>query len=358
MIIDLSGKGGSSVNSTFEELWGRAIREGLNHGYELTSSGVVPNSSSTLTLGSLQGISITEVYLIESVIFSLTGGYATFQLAMGTGPDNGSSSTSFRVAVNNNAISIPLKRVSPPGVTGTVFLSWGDGTSTVQSRFAMSAYRMTADLNFNAKKTILWIGDSITRGTSIGGTGYNAGSANLQTCATPEDHFAFQVRNHFQRKGTDCRLIIKAMGSYGSKDWEACRKLGWLDVGHADVIFYQLGVNDTSQSTTDQQFTDNINAVIDHRNRKWPKAKIVLVGDTPLNNNTNETRLAQLRTIKSNIATANSANEVYYVNLASVFDRTVLTNYNASDGTHPNIASNLLIGNAFKSWIDSTNFNF
>jgi lysophospholipase L1-like esterase len=255
-----------------------------------------------------------------------------------------------------------MKKIVSPS-TAIALNGWfGDGISSTRAIAYFSGIKMTADLNFNADKVIMWIGDSITRGSSIGGTaltGGGGGGSNLQTAVKPTDHFTFQVRNNFQRRGIDCRLVLKAMGGFNSIDMNAAINTGFLDIEKANVIFYQLGVNDAlagSGTVSDATYSANLDAVIDFRLRKYPTAKLVFIGATPLNNNTNETRLAQLRTIMA--SKANTPNNIFYLSLESAFDRTVLTNYNLSDGIHPNIANNILMANAINSWVSSNSFAF
>jgi lysophospholipase L1-like esterase len=339
---------------TFEEIYAKALKEGGLPTIELTGSGIAPVSGSI----GISGVSLlpTQAFLLESVSFGLNNGKATAQLTSYSGPSNNSiGEVSMRVPLNNNSVTINQRQIITAGSVLFHNLRSGDGATSLNSSAILAGIRMTADFNFSAKKVIMWIGDSIALGSVLGGNSYS-NYLNTSTSVSPLDHFAFQARNKFQTKGIDCRLVIKAMGSHTSKQMGYWIKQGWFDIDQCDVIFYQLGVNDSTLGTTDIEFTAEINRLIDFRLRKFPNAKIVLVGDTPLNNSTNETRLTQLRTIKSNFA--NATNKIYYLDLSTSFDRTILTNYTASDGVHPNIANNLLIGNTIAAWVDTNSFTF
>lgn len=329
---------------TFDEIWGRAIREGVHTNVELNNTAaIVPVSGSVLVA---EYVNIpTEHLLIDAINLSASG-QCYIQAIYSSGPNNGTSSV--RHLLKSNTMSVPMKSISYAGGVFSVSARNGDGTTALALSASLSATRITADLNFNADKVIMWIGDSIVRGSSMGGT---------NGTVTPEDHFAFQVRNHFQSRGIDCRLVLKAMGGQKSTDMEYWRKQGWFNIQQADVIFYQLGVNDIA-ATTPTQFEAVLNEIVSWRDRVFPKSKLVFVGDTPLNPNGSETPLVALRAKKQLVASQNANKNVYYLTLENAFDRTVLSNYTANDGTHPNIASNLLIGNTIKAWINANNFTF
>ena len=246
-----------------------------------------------------------------------------------------------------------LFSVIAPGSLVSGILKDGDGTTSLLANINISGIRLTADFNFNANKVILWVGDSIAKGAVLGGTTYSDVN-NTISSVSPMDHYAFQVRNYLQGRGEDCRLVIKAMGGYTSRQMGWWIKNGWLDIDQADVVFYQLGVNDATGTTTDQQYTDELNRLINWRDRKHPRCKIVFLGNTPLNNSTNETRLATLRNLMS--AQANANNKIYYLSLANAFDRTVLSNYTSNDGMHPNIANNVNVATVINNWISANNF--
>lgn len=340
---------GRKLQISFDELYARALKEGIHNGREMA----IPATAVPAAL-TIAGMPPTEQMIVESITLSVEGGSAIAQFKHCSGPDNGSSSTSKRILLQDGGvITIPLKFVTPAGFVGSIGLSTII-SGTPQLRGIVNGIAITADLNFNADKVIMWIGDSVSRGTSMGGTTFN--DQNWTAAVNPFDHFSFQVRNHFQRRGYDVRLINKSMGSYKSTDATALIKFGWYDVDQVDCIFYQMGINDTGigTPTSNAVFNANLDAIIDYRDRIHPNAKVVFVGPSPLNNNTQETQLINFRSLMS--ARASVPSNIYYVSLESAFDRTVLTNYTSSDGIHPNIASNLLIGNVINNWITSNDF--
>lgn len=344
-----------SINSTI-------LREGSNNGIEIMGTGIIPTATN-VQFSYVTLLSCTEIMIIDSISLSMYGSYGALQLQFSSGMENSiTGSQIFRTMLNNNNINIKTNKIMSPASAIALNGWYGDNTTNTRAIAYLSGNRITADLNFNANKVILWIGDSITRGSSLGGSslvGGGGSGSNLQTAVKPTDHFAFQVRNNFQTRGIDCRLVIKAMGGYNSIDIQSIMNEGILDIQKADLIFYQIGTNDAiagSGVVSDALFSANLDSVINFKLRKFPNSKLIFIGPTPLNNSTYETRLAQLRTIIASKASA--INNIYYISLESVFDRNILTNYNASDGIHPNIANNILMSNYINSWVSTNNFTF
>jgi len=341
-----------SGNYTFQDIVNHAKRESINQGLEIYANAVISPTTGSTQIGSVTLVP-TECFIATAYAMSVGKGGSTVNLQYYSGPSNASiGEKTHRHYCKDGSLSYPLEEIMTPGSAISGSVRDGDNTTSLMASITMSGYFVTADLNYNAKKVALFIGDSIMRGTTMGSTPYTSYATTL-TSTSPMDHFAFQVRNHFQQRGEDLRILIKAMGSYSAREMGYWLKNGWLDVPQADIIFYQLGVNDSTKGTTNQQFTDEMNRLIDWRNRLFPNSKLVLVGPTPLNNTTNETTLAGYRSIQSSLANIN--NNIYYLDLSNSFDRTVITNYTASDGVHPNIANNISVANTYKTWIDTNN---
>jgi lysophospholipase L1-like esterase len=337
------------LNISYEDIFAKALKEGINNGREV-SVGPTPTPQSV----TISAPPPTERLLIESFTLSVDGGDCVAQLNMRTGPDNGSTTTSKRVLMKSGTqITIPLRYITDAGYIGSLGIS-EVVSGTPRLRGIINGISITADLNFGADKVIMWIGDSVSRGTTLGGTIFDQ-TGNYATAVSPFDHFAFKVRNHFQRRGQDVRLVNKSMGSYSSVTANGLIKFGWYDIDQVDCIFYQMGINDTSGTPTSTAvFNANLNNVIDLRNRMFPKAKLVFVGASPLNNNTQETALINFRTLMENKEDVNE--NIYFVSLASAFDRTVPSNYTLNDGVHPNITSNAAMATVINNWVTANNF--
>lgn len=340
----------TSGDWSYQDIINHAKRESINQGVEMYTPSAVAPTSGTLNFGT-NTLVPTEVFIAEAVTMTVGKGGATINVQYYSGPSNVSVGEKVhRAYCKDNSVTLPLREVFTAGSAMSAGLRDGDGTTALTACVNLSGYYVTADLNYNAEKVALFIGDSIMRGTTMGSTPYTS-YATILNATRPEAHFAFQVRNHFQQRGEDLRIVIKAMGSYSAREMGFFLDAGWLDIPQADIIFYQLGVNDTTKGTTNPQFQAELDRVVAWRNRVFPDSKLVFVGATPLNNSTNETTLSGFRSLAA--AMANPAQNIYYFSLATSFDRTVLTNYTSSDGVHPNIATNVLVANGYKTWIDA-----
>lgn len=342
--------------SDFSDFRLKLEKECINKGAtEVVTNLIVPSSSITLT--ALVPETPTEAWYCNSLTIGATKGDCIVTLSNVTGPDLGSKASSQRYIIDSTGSSTftaSLNRIVTAALNFGV--TRGDGTTPMDFTLALDMYRMTNDFNFSANKVILWIGDSITRGTNLSATGgilTGDGSNLLTTALSPEDHFTFQVRNYLQTQGVDCRLVNKAMGDMDSFTLEAWRKRGWLDIDQADIIFYQMGMNCAQNpAITDSVYINNLNKIIELRNRKFKNSPIVFVGDSPTNDDTRHNRLTQLRALKA--AKANISDNIYYVTLEDIFDRKVLSNYNSNDGVHPNVASNILMSNKINTYLTNT----
>jgi len=339
------------VNNDFLQ---KIIIEGTYANITLRSGALVSPASGSATVGSANMLP-TEMFYIVSATPSITNGYSGFQFIHSSGPNNGTIEQRWQLPSGGSSLSIPMNQVIYPNTTYSAGLLGGDGATVINgSSINLAGYVFSADMNFNANKVMLWIGDSVSRGSSINPTVYNG--SNWATASSPLSHYIWQVRNHFQTRGIDCRVVNKSMGGYTSISTGYWLNQGWLDIEQVDIIFYQMGINDTTAPTSSGNFTTELQRIISLRDRKYPTAKIVFVGATPLNNNTTEATLATFRTLMSNEASA--PDNIYYVSLATAFDRTVLANYTSSDGVHPNIASNALCGTVLTDWITTNNITF
>lgn len=328
-----------------------AIKEGTYAGMEILSTSVIAPVSGAITVGG-SSLTVTECFYAQSAVMSIVGGTAVGHLQYYSGINNNSvGETNHRIPINNGRAEINLNTIFLPRTGVSFLLRNGDGTTALMASTNIGGYRMTADLNFAASKVVLWIGDSILRGSAMDGNNFSD-YVNV-SATTPDDHFAFKVRNTLNAAGKDCRLVLKAMGSYTSRMMGVYRKQGGLIIDQADLIIYQLGVNDATGTTTDQQFSDELDAIIAMRNsvRQYSGKPILFVGPSPLNNNTHEARLSQFRTIMA--GKANSGQKIYYVSCANIVDRTVLGNYAGSDGVHINAANQTPFATPISNYIIS-----
>lgn len=171
------------------------------------------------------------------------------------------------------------------------------------------------DFNLSAAQPILFLGDSIWNGN----------------CSTKELLIPWMIRQYYADKGQSVRMNNQSLSSTTSTHHEIARSRGRYDYDRVGAIFYSLGANDATLGTTVGTYRANIDALIAWKQARYPAAKLVIFGSTPLENNTAETALALLRAQAAASVTAAADSKVLYCSLASIFDRTVTANYQSSD---------------------------
>lgn len=219
---------------------------------------------------------------------------------------------------------VPISFKTPlSALSASCFLIGGDGTTQVKCGTHMSGVMITNDLNFAAKRKIVWYGDSISDYT-------------VDTGLTIDQYYGYIVRDWLMTNNPDnddYRIVVRAIGGKTSSDFEKLRKSGRLYVDSPDIIFYQHGINDHAQAIGTSVAQANYTAFIDYKKRVWPNAVLIMLGCTPRENNTQNSGLAAYR--NAMIAAVSAANDplVKYVTLESSFDRTAVTGiWAASDG--------------------------
>lgn len=183
----------------------------------------------------------------------------------------------------------------------------------------VTGWSINNDLNFSAPKTILHIGDSITR----------LETGNI----LPSTAYPFAVTRYFKEtQGINCRQITKAYSGATSATIEDMRAKGFLDVKKKlDLITYNLGMNDALGSVTKAAHKANVAAAIAWKQKRHPDAKMIVYGPTPAENNAVEAFLVQYREGCSEAVTAAADDKVKFCDLGGSFDRTVSSNYASTD---------------------------
>ena len=193
-----------------------------------------------------------------------------------------------------------------PAVSGTHYV----GASA-------SAFTLADSINFEAKKTILMLGDSTWNGN---------GPSTVDTC------IPYLINRHYRDGGIDCRYILKAYSGSTSTGHEAYRRNGKYDFPQVDAIFYNLGVNDAAQAVPTATSMANVQALIGWKQKRYPKAKLVIFGSIPLQTAAYEAALVALRAAQQACVAAMSDPNVLFCDLGASFDRAVGANYMSSDG--------------------------
>lgn len=227
----------------------------------------------------------------------------------------------------------------------------GDGTAYNGGAWG-SGTLMTNDLNFNADKVIWWIGDSISQPTV---------NANV----TNDKMTQFMVRDWINEQSiVDYRISIRAYGGRTTRSYETLRANGQMIIDQADIIFYQLGMNDKGSQGNESiiplnEYTVNINNFIKHKKRFYKDSYLIFLGNTPIQKDYDNNLSVAYRNAMQNCVTVANDPNIIYLSLEKSFDRTIFANYATSDtngsAVHPgSISSQLAIFNCI---INGQNFD-
>jgi lysophospholipase L1-like esterase len=192
-----------------------------------------------------------------------------------------------------------------PAVTGTQVVTIGG-----------NAWTMADSINFDARKVILMLGDSTWNGT---------GPSNVLTCVP------WLINRFYRDQGQDTRYILKAYSGSASTGHENYRMIGRYEFPQVDAIFYNLGINDAAQGVSVATRTANVAALIAWKQKRYPKAKLVVFGTTPVQDNGQEAAIAAYRAADAAYIAGLGDPLVKFCNLGASFDRTVYANYVTSD---------------------------
>lgn len=245
----------------------------------------------------------------------------------------------------NTGVTMNLNALWGNGVGATVYSENGD-TNAIVIKAHVAGYRITTDYNWHAKRTILWIGDSIANGS---------GMSQAQNY-DPNTNFTFMARNWLIDNGHDYRLIQKTWGSAWTLDAEKWRVTGALDTAYprrCGIVMYNMGANDHSAPAG---ALTSIGTFVPWALKKFPNAIIVVCGPTPAENNTTEAGIATVRTNFQNYVTGLANPRVKYLNLGNAFDRTAGTTfYSSADSAgsriHPNVAGMAAVGSVITTYL-------
>lgn len=336
-----------SVTSALQQLSmkERVVREGLmwgsNNNYSGTpAAGVVSLSGTslppvgqacfvdTLTLGVSRACDIrVQINQRQSVAQSLgNGDIALLIPAAGT-------------------LQLPINQIYPGGAAFSVRLENETGSTPLQFRLGVSGWRFADDLRFDNDRVMMMVGDSIQATGPVSSAYRNALAI-------------WQARDYIDTLGKDFRVVMKQIGGCTSSTAELWRNNGNLDVPNASLICYQMGVNDASVALSQATYEANWTSFYNWARRRFPTAKILFLGATPVENNTVETALVALRSnMASWVAARNDAN-LKYLNLGASFDRTLTANYATTDTpgsrVHPSeVANTAIFNNSWKPFIDA-----
>lgn len=332
----------------------------LQEGYNMNNSGIwsgtisASNQANILTLG--PNDASPYVFFKPKITLTATETVSLYSSMNGDATGELPSALNSVLVPKNSVNNISFENYLHPLASG--WNIYGDSTQVgvaVKVGLTFSSIRMLNDFNFNAPRKIYWMGDSITAFTAN-----PIGNSNF---------YQFQVRDWCAKKyGQGFRLTQKAWGGKTSTSFNNLLVQGSLYVDDPTIIFYQLGVNDSSQSVNTTIYRSNIDNMIRYKKAFWPNAIMVFLGSTPTQQTLRNTNLDAYRTAMAASVTAAADPNVKFLNLATSFDRTATpstiwagTDVPATntDCLHPGtLISHTGIANTITSYLDSLNLVF
>jgi len=318
----------------------------------ISFSGTVP--STRTSVGSFTGIGYGNGFYCTSVVISVNSTIPVGVqpvISEATDGDLFEKSTHIcRHKILNQTVSINVNEYFRDFPVCTVYLESGNGTATCTVDVTFNGVVFTDSQNFDANNLCLWVGDSITEMSGL-----------------PQNNIAYKyqlhthmINNYLISKGKDTRLSVQAKGGTTSTQGESARLRGFFDgPGKAQYYFYHFGANDAAQSVASATYTTNIGKFITWALSKNATAKIIILGITPVENNTTNTNAITLRSAANTYVNGLGLSNVFYCELGNAFDRTDSSFYSTADAAgsriHPNVAGMAAIYNVISGFLLSNN---
>lgn len=255
----------------------------------------------------IHGVSITTDRYMDYSVTIKTDHYTSTNSIFGTLAGSSTSASSVYL--------LPIEALVREGGSCQVFVNAEGGGEMPQVTTNIISTEFTADMNWNADRKILIIGDSTTWstvGTDLGGTPYDG-----------HDLYAFRLRDKINQFSTYThRLINKGYGGSNAIDWKKSIRYGELDGINYDTIMIGLGMNDASSISggyTIAMFKDNLQAIIDHRNIYNKGSKMLFIAPNLTDSASRTTNIAAIRTAISDVVTAAADTNIRFVNSSLAF---------------------------------------
>ncbi len=235
-----------------------------------------------------------------------------------------------------------------PNLTLNIRNNLTPGSVDYVGTIGASGYRFTDDFNFGANTRVLLITDST--GNGIGPTR----SRNM---------WIYQVKAHLVALGYDVRVILKAVSSSTTTDHEGWRADGYQDIATPALVIYSPGINDAGAGVSDATYVANVASEWNWVKKRWPKAKMIVTGCTPLENDISEARAAGSggatghRAAGADFVAGQASPRLKHINLGDAFDRKNPAFYAASDPAgnrvHMNDMGHAAVATTFNTAFDA-----
>jgi lysophospholipase L1-like esterase len=200
------------------------------------------------------------------------------------------------------------------------------GSVLVKGAIHITGFRGSADFDWGAPKVAMFVGDSVLDSFAI---------TEISTM------YPFVFKQYLASQGYRTRIVLKSTGGTTSTLQEAARKNGRYDIDKCDLIVYALGINDVGVDAG-ASYVGNVTSFWNWAKFRYPSAKMLVCGITPLANAGNEAIAATMRSnIQAWVTGVNEA-RLRYINLGTSLnpaDAALLP-----DGVHPSDSGHAAIG--------------
>lgn len=257
-----------------------------------------------------------------------------------TGSGNLTSTiNAYRILLNaGDSKVIPIEQVFKGSIVSSIGINIvynrTEGTEGFQFSSGLNGYMAYEDIDFSIPKKTIFFGDSVMIG--------NTGSTYKY------QHFVWQIKKHFESIKNNFQILNYGISGSTSQIVRYMLSNNYRSVSkNVQYIFENHGINDASQSTSDPNFESYLDELIAFKKTNNPNSTLILLGNTPVENNTLNTRCEELRLMKQNKVSELNDPKILYCNLGNAFDRTNASFYVNSDTAgnrlHPNDAGNAAI---------------
>lgn len=192
------------------------------------------------------------------------------------------------------------------------------GSVSYRGAVYVSGRVLTDDFEYDAPYLMVCAGDS-----TINGVGPTKTSAM----------WPFVFKRWLTDQGYRTRVVLKSRSGSTSTDHEAWRTAGWHGsvIGKPAIGVYNLGINDAVTAISSATHLANVQAYWDWWQAAYPNAPLIILGPTPLENNTSEAAAATYRTAVAAWVTTEANAKLKFADPTDLWDRTASANYAASD---------------------------
>lgn len=204
-----------------------------------------------------------------------------------------------------------------------VFLTdlYGQTLSSMRVSWNLTGHQIADDLNFNAAKTMLFVGDSLLDQTGI---------------SASQNSLAFLTKDYFNGLGSNARIVLKTVAGATTTNHESWRQQYFLDGIAIDMLVYFLGPNDYGQSVARATSLANVTAMWNWLHACQPQAKMLILGPSPMELDAQETAMQAIRDDQAAFVAGVNNPLLKFITLAGAFDRKNTSFYVTTDpsGSH------------------------